>query len=759
MLQNIFEFLFKYRPVIFEEGRLTFEAPSLATTVLVIAAAAAAVTLWTYAGVGGKARVHDRALLASLRIALLALLAVCLFRPSLVLSTVVPQQNHLGVLIDDSRSMRIADGSHSSRSAFIADAFAPEDGWLLSALNEKFQLRFFSFSSSAKRVTDLTELVFDGGRTRIAPALDLARQELASVPVSGLVVLTDGADNSHEQLSESLLALKAAEIPVYGVGLGRERFEKDIELSRVSTPRTALKGSSLVVDLMVTQSGYAGRKVPLLIEDAGRVVGSQDIELARDGEPSAVRVHFTAETAGPRQFRFRIPPQTDELVPENNEQDALIVVRDDVEKILYFEGEPRHEVGFARRAVEDDENLQLIVLQRTAENKYLRLSIDSAQELLSGFPKTREELFRYRGLILGSVEASHFTHEQLRMIADFVSERGGGLLVLGGRRSFAEGGWAGTPVADVLPIELDAALATDTTFFEPIKIVPTPAGLSHAMLRLAPDAEASAERWSTLPELSTFNRVGKLKPGATSLLNGKGRDLEQTVLAHQRYGRGQALAFVVQDSWLWQMHADIPLEDLTHETLWRQLLRSLVNGVPEQVIVALPDRAAPSEPVRLTAEVDDEAYSKINGSRVTARVRSPSGTESVVAMEWTVDRDGEYRGGFTPAEPGLHEIAVEATHGGKTFAAPAAFLEVADSRSEYFGSNMNAALLSRIATETGGRFYTPANIASLPEDLSITGKGMTVIEQKELWDMPFNFFLIVMLVGAEWVARRRRGLA
>ena len=108
-----------------------------------------------------------------------------------------------------------------------------------------------------------------------------------------------------------------------------------------------------------------------------------------------------------------------------------------------------------RRAVEGDKNLQLVCLQRTSQNKFLRLDVDDAEELAGGFPKTREELFRYRGIVLGSVEASFFTADQLRMIAEFVSQRGGGLLALGGRHSFAEGGYGQTPLADVLPVVLE----------------------------------------------------------------------------------------------------------------------------------------------------------------------------------------------------------------------------------------------------------------------------------------------------------------
>jgi uncharacterized membrane protein len=129
---------------------------------------------------------------------------------------------------------------------------------------------------------------------------------------------------------------------------------------------------------------------------------------------------------------------------ENNRREVLIRVADREEKILYFEGEPRFEVKFLRRAVDGDHNLRVVTLLRTSENKFYRVGVDDAEELSGGFPKTREELYKYRGLILGSIEASFFSAEQLRMIGEFVSERGGGLLMLGGRHSFSEGGYAGT---------------------------------------------------------------------------------------------------------------------------------------------------------------------------------------------------------------------------------------------------------------------------------------------------------------------------
>ena len=196
-------------------------------------------------------------------------------------------------------------------------------------------------------------------------------------------------------------------MPVFTVGVGREEFERDIQMSRVETPRQVLKGASLVVELVVTHRGYRGQTVTVQVEDEGRIVGTEDVQLPADGEPQTVRMRLTASEAGPRLFTFRVSPQPGEMVTQNNVRQSLIVVKDRREKILYFEGEPRWEVKFLLRAVEDDENLQVVLLQRTAENKFFRRNLTDADELVGGFPTTRAELYQYRGLVLGSIEANH----------------------------------------------------------------------------------------------------------------------------------------------------------------------------------------------------------------------------------------------------------------------------------------------------------------------------------------------------------------
>ncbi len=760
LFENAFEFLFKYRPVVFENGRFVFNAPWPVFLLLGIGLVLLLPPLVGYLRVRGKLSKLDTAVLTGLRATAIGVVVLCLLHPMLIVATVVPQENYLGILIDDSRSMQIVD-DEQARSEFIYEQFGPEGSDLVTQLSDRFKLRFFSFAESVERIASSDELSFTGSLTKLGHALDRARAELSTVPLAGLVVFTDGADNSGASLTESMLQLRSRGVPVHTVGIGRETFDRDIEITRVEAPRAVLEGSAVVVDVMIAHSGYSGETVQLNVEDGGRIVSSQDVELPREGEIATVQVHFEVTDPGPRLFRFHILPEPDELVEENNQREVLVLVRDRREKILYFEGEPRFEVKFLRRAVADDDNLQVVILQRTAENKFARYDVEHQDELAGGFPTTREELFQYRALILGSVEASFFTHDQLQMIAEFVGQRGGGLLVLGGRNALAEGGYAGTPIDNVLPVVLQAPTDNDTArFFAELDVELTPFGQSHPVTQIAASPAASAERWAELPAISTVNPIFEVKPGASTLLTGSGDGIEDAVvLAFQRFGKGRVVAFPVQDSWIWQMHADIPLEDMTHETFWRQLLRWLISSVPDQVMASIPkDRVGVEERTTITTEVTDSAFLKVNDADVTAYVTMPSGEERAFAMEWTVEEDGEYQVDFVPEENGLYEIRVAADRDGESVGVTTTYFQAAEPVEEYFGAQMRSSLLRRVADETGGRFYTPETVATLPEDVRYTESGSTVYEEKDLWDMPIVFFLVVGLVATEWGFRRYRGL-
>ena len=767
MLESLFKFLFKYERLVFDQGQFVLGATRSMWFAAAVAAAVGLYALYTYRQLRDLTG-RDRIVLFTTRTAMLLLALFALLRPMLQLKVAVPQQNFVAILLDDSSSMKVVDEQDKARSEFVKDQLGRPDGPLLTALGKRFVPKVFRFSSSAERLQSAADLQFNGSSTRFADALGRVRDEMSGLPVAGVVVVSDGADNAETPMDEAIAGLKAQGMPVFAVGVGKERLTRDVEVTRVETPRRTLRGTSLVLDVVVTQTGYRGTKLPLIVEEGGRIISQQDVTLAGDGEAQTVKVRFKAGDVGPRVFRFRVPVQSAEEVTQNNQRDVLIDVYNRREKILYLEGEPRFEPKFVRQATDLDDNLQVVLLQRTAQatvsapDKFLRLGVDNGEELIDGFPMTREELFQYRSIILGSVEAAAFTPEQQRMLEDFVDVRGGSLLALGGAFSFAEGGWGGTPLSDALPVVIERGTLKPT--YPPIELIvrPTRAGQGHAATQITDKEEDAAAKWRELPPLSSVNSLRELKPGATVLLSGldeKGR--EQIVLAYQRYGKGKTLVLQPQDTWMWRMHSKMDLEDKTHHMFWQRLSRWLTDGVPDRVMVsATPDHVQKGEPIALTAEVVDPEYRGVNDGRISAHITAPSGKVETVAMDWTVEHDGEYRGRFTPTEDGVHKVAVDgAAKDGKDVGRGTANVRVAPSDAEYFDAAMRAPLLRRIAEETEGRFFKAAETGSLVDAITYSGKGITVVDERELWDMPIMLALFLALMGGEWMYRRSRGLA
>ena len=200
--------------------------------------------------------------------------------------------------------------------------------------------------------------------------------------------------------------------------------------------------------------------------------------------------------------------------------------------------------------------------------------------------------------------------------------------------------------------------------------------------------------------------------------------------------------------------------DNFHETFWKQAIRWLVSDVPDPVQV-LPGNtsAAPGEVVSLRSEVHDPAFLKVNDARVTASIKAPSGETVTVPLQWAVGSDGQYAGSFSPREEGIHEVTAEALQEGRSLGTARAAFRVAESNDEFHDAQMNASLLRRLASGSGGRFYTAETARTLPEDLSYVDAGVTRVEEKDLWDMPALFLLLAALLSTEWSVRKWKGLA
>ena len=481
-------------------------------------------------------------------------------------------------------------------------------------------------------------------------------------------------------------------------------------------------------------------------------------------EAQTATIEFTPTTPGSHRYNFSIKPLEAETTIENNGQESLIEVTNDHPKVLYFDGEPRWEYGKIRSALaKNEKNLTLVSVLRSAEGKYYRQGVTTGQELESGLPRTPEELFAYQGLILGSIEANYFSYDQLKQVEQFVSRRGGGFLAIAGSRAFDAGKYANTPVADLLPLYLnDRVEEPEIPLFANFKAVLTSRGRPRAITRLNRGSRRKRQAWDSLPPITVPEILGQPKPGATVLIEAQSiHDKNRAVpmLAEEKYGRGRTLVLTANDTWRWRM--ELESKNTAHETFWRQMLRYLVSTAPNPIEVqAERDVYAPGDPVQLRADVGDSKFEPIREAQATARITKPSGETVVVPLQFNLDQQAsDFRGEFKPDAQGLYRIELTARRGGAAIGSAQSTFLVADLNREFHDAAQNVELLKRVAAETGGKYYPLQKANSLIDDLTYLEGNNSERVSKELWDMPFNFMLLVGLVSGEWFLRKKRGMA
>src|ERR1019366_7943345 len=158
-----------------------------------------------------------------LETAMIALLLFLLWHPAISLATLRPQQNVVAVLVADSRSMAIQEGSQT-RSAQVA---AVLDRKLLAALGQKFQVRLYRFGKEAERIRKTSQLTASEPATRPGDSLQQVLAESATLPLGAVVLLSDGADNSGGIDLDTISQIRQRRIPVHTIGFGREKAGKD----------------------------------------------------------------------------------------------------------------------------------------------------------------------------------------------------------------------------------------------------------------------------------------------------------------------------------------------------------------------------------------------------------------------------------------------------------------------------------------------------------------------------------------------------
>jgi len=759
----MFPFFFKYPIPVFSKGQFVLLGtwPGWVLLLLIVACTTAlALLIWSRlpraAQNLGKWRAGAVWLLQSL---LIATVLVLLWQPAITVAELAPQQNVIAVVLDDSRSMAIADSGNDGKQPREAAAEkALEDG-VLARLQKKFQVRLYRLDSRVARAATLREIQPGAAATHINDSLRQLATETSDLPVGAVVLLSDGSENSANgsgDLSlQTINALRNRRIPVHTVGFGKEQAAHDVELNDVRVAFRAMANSRIPATVTFRQRGYAGSQALLLARDGDKTVGSREVTLGADGTTQVETVFFSPGEAGAKTLHFSLGPLAGEENAANNSITRLVSVSNDKRRILYVEGEPRWEYKFIRRAEDDDKIVQVASMLRTTENKIYRQGISDPKELENGFPVRPEDLFGYQGIILGSVEAGYFTPLQQELLREFVDRRGGGLLFLGGRFSLGDGGWGGSSLRDLLPTILPNSR---TTFHrDPATSELTAAGSDSPITRLMDDPAKNIERWKKLTYLMDYQDAGTPKPGATVLaqLNAGSRKLP--LLVTQNYGRGRTAVMATSGTWRWQMSQ--PLGDPSHDLFWQQLLRWLVLDSPGQVAATSPAQTLMDDgQIELSASVRDKEYMPAPDAKVTAHFIGPDGISALVDMEPAADNPGVFQNAWTAEKPGSYLAEVTAQRGSEQIGSDVFPFERIDGVAENFHTVQNRELLEKLSAETGGRYWKAEELTRLPDEISYSDAGISTRDIKELWNMPVVFLWLLVLMAAEWLLRRKWGV-
>jgi uncharacterized membrane protein len=696
---------------------------------------------------------HQRVTLAALRAVTLLLLILFLMRPVAV-SDGAPRGTVVPILVDVSRSMRIADAGGApriQRARELAARLAP-------ALGREFTVETLGFGETLDPL-DPQRAEAAAPRTDLSGALTALADRYRGRALGGIVVISDGADTGDGVLPPGIP-------PIYGVPVGSLQPLRDREVASLAIGDAPLPGSIVDLTTTVVSHGFDRTPIEVRVLENGRPFAARRVQPAADGAPVQEVFQVPPPGEAATVYTVEIPAAPDDLVPENNTRSVLVPPAGRRRRLLLVEGAPGFEHSFLKRAWTADPGLELDAVVRKGQNErgddtfYIQASTDRAPSLASGFPVDRKTLFAYDAIVLANAGAAFFGRDRSDLAEAFVAERGGGLLVLGAR-SFAAGGIGGTAIEYLLPVVLGGAASRDiapaATGGGPNRVGLTADGRTHPILRLGATPEETEKRWASAPALASVTPLGTPRPGARVLaVAGASGSGVRPLLVVQRFGEGRTVAFAGEATWRWRMMR--PTEDRLYETFWRQAARWLAASSPDPVMAAVTRGTTPRETATVDITVRDAAFVPARGATVTVRVRRPGGRVEELGAEPVDAAAATWRARFKPAEIGVHVITVEATRGSDRIGVATRHLLTGGADLEMADPRAHEAVLARMAGETGGAIVRDTDVDRLPGMMAAAADPTSPRATRELWHGPVPILFIIGLLSAEWVLRRRWGL-
>jgi hypothetical protein len=705
---------------------------------------------------------RQRGGLMALRGAVLASVMLFLFRPIIVLPPAANRDAIVPVLVDVSRSMRLPEDTGQTRAARAAAIVTTQ---VLPSLSGRYQPELFGIGDGLSPIGP-ESLHANAHRTDLAGAVAAVRERYRGQRLAGIVVLSDGGDTGAGGAGG---AGGLDGPPVFAIGIGSPDGPRDREVLGISAGDPRLDHASIDLHVTAVSSGFGRTPFQLRVLANGRLLDTRRIVPPADGSPIDEVFTVSPDPVSPTVYSADIPADAAEPVMENNSRGVLVRPAGRKRRLLVVEGAPGFEHSFMKRALAEDPGLEVDSVTRkgrNAENQdtfFVQASVGRSASLTTGFPASRQDLFAYDALVIANVEGEYFTRAQLALIADFVSERGGGLLVMGGR-SFARRGLSGTPLEEVLPVELNdrrGGIVRTALTGGPApahnKVMLSRDGEAHPIMRIGPTIEETRKIWSALPALAASATLGGPRPGASvlALTTAPGGGV-YPVVAVQRYGQGRSMIFAGEASWRWKMM--MASADRAHEFFWRQSARWLATPAPDPVAITVPDAPEPGDSISVDVDARDASFAAVPDASIDATITAPGGDPQPLRLRHADSGSGRFTAAVRPDRAGLYRIHADARRGTTALGSAEQWMLVGGTDREFADPRLNEAVLRRMARTTGGRYGRAADASSIPAWLQSVAPQNAAPERRDLWHEPWALAIIIMLLSAEWALRRTWGL-
>ena len=793
----MFEKMMKYPIEVFQEGNFSFGVPLPGLLIAVLLVVLLAATIWAYRSTQGRIRRGFRGLLIFFRVVVLCLLAFCLLKPFLTIYQTSPDDSYLLVMVDQSKSMQITDSTDAMPRLHRANELLFGEGndgnGLLEKLNAKFKVRLFAFDTTAKRIPNEFLKNASGESTDIPQAVNEALDDLQGIPLSGAVLLTDGADRSGADIAKFAMQIREKKLPIHTIGIGSETGNQDLEIVKVDIPRAAEEDFPVEMWVTLKRKGFTGKKVNLRLTSDGRILKTESVDMdkdtswmnqlrvtddASDTKTERLLLRFTPRQPGTQRFEVHAELGEAEAVPQNNTKTFLLKVAPTKRvKILFVDGKPRYEFRFIKTALKNDPNIQLtdrFLTDIAAGRQLYGGTRAEASHVFNFYPDAKEMLFDFDAIILGNVDASQFTRTQLENTLEFVRTRGGGLLMLGGSGSLGNHklseSYINTPIAQCLPVELElgstpAPLSPRQRGSQSVenkgyKLQLTPDGKIETLMALANSPTENVERWMGFPTLMGYSKVKRAKAGALILAEhptDRNEFGNRILIATHNYNAGRVMVFTPHTSWRWRMH--MPSEDDSYERFWRQIAKWLTTAPKEHLKLDIAKTAySLKEPVIIEVTVTDPQFELTNNAKPRAIVVDETGKRKEMKLEQVLGKGGFYTARFIPNRYGEYTVTATGTLNGENLGNQQSLFEVKTSYAEFSNAELNASLLKTLAEGSGGEYYSIEKAPQLVNQIPLVESATSKITDVDIWDMPLIFGAVIALLGFEWFLRKRGGL-